>query len=248
VYEPIDLYSAAEDLSIDDRDRLIRAEERLRRWATVVTGGMGLAERFRGAAGGTHWLPFGCDLRPTPDEAGVPKSIGYPRLTVVGELDWRVDEALLEAIAVSRPEWNLVLVGPRREPWGRRLERLGNVHWLGRIPSERIPSIVRDCDLTLIPYRLTEWTAACLPVKVFEYLAQGKPVVATPLPELALLRDVVTVVSPSHFETAIAWALRRTGGGAARRRARAATRFTLQGRARRAARLLQEEPALAPTA
>jgi glycosyltransferase involved in cell wall biosynthesis len=248
VYEPIDLYSAAEDLSIDDRDRLIRAEERLRQCATVVTGGMGLAERFRGAAGGAHWLPFGCDLRPFSDEAGLPESIGHPRLAVVGELDWRVDEALLDAIAVSRPDWHLVLVGPRREPWGRRLARLANVHWLGRIPSERVPSVIRHCDLTLIPYRLTDWTEACLPVKVFDYLAQGKPVVATPLPELGLLRDVVTVVPPSQFEPAIARALRQTGDEAARRRALAATRFTLQGRAERAAQLLQEKPALARTA
>jgi glycosyltransferase involved in cell wall biosynthesis len=98
--------------------------------------------------------------------------------------------------------------------------------------------------VTLIPYRLTDWTTACLPVKVFEYLAEAKPVVATPLPELELFRDVVTLVPAEQFEVAIAQTLANSEQSAPERRRNAANRFTLQARARQAAELLQEGVAL----
>jgi glycosyltransferase involved in cell wall biosynthesis len=158
-----------------------------------------------------------------------------------------MDESLLYALARRRPEWQLILAGPRRRPWGDHLIRLSNVHWLGRITADRVRSVIADCDVTLIPYRLTEWTNACVPVKVFEYLAESKPVIATPLPELNLFRDVLTLVPPQQFETAIAQTLRETGQVIAERRREAASRFTLQARARRAGELLRERVELAAT-
>jgi glycosyltransferase involved in cell wall biosynthesis len=150
-----------------------------------------------------------------------------------------VDEALLVSMMTEHPDWQLVLAGPRVGPWGRWLKKLPNVQWLGHVPVERVRPIIRDCDVTIIPYRLTDWTRHCLPVKVFEYLAEGKPVVATPLPELDLLRDVVTIASPDSFAHAVEDALAADGPSDQDRRREAAHRFTLQDRARRAIELLQ---------
>jgi hypothetical protein len=248
VYEPIDWYAAAEDLSLADRQRLVQAEARLAKRAMVITGGLALAERFRSSPGGSHWLPFGHDLNRESGGEGICPSVSRPRLCVVAELDWRLDDVLLCALAKKHPDWQLVMAGPRRRPWGDQLARFGNVRWLGRIPAARVRPVIADSDVTLIPYRLTDWTSACLPVKVFEYLAEAKPVVATPLPELTLLKDVVTLVPPHRFEAAIVEALSTTVPGTKERRLQAVTRFTLQDRARRAAGLLQDELTLAPTA
>jgi Glycosyl transferases group 1 len=248
VYEPIDAYAAAEDLTGAERDRLIQAEARLARRAMVITGGLGLAERFRMVPGGSHWLPFGHDLKRPRSSGGIGTTIGRPRLCVVGEFDWRMDEGLLASLAERRPEWQLVLAGPRRHPWGNRLARFANVHWLGQVPPDRVHAVVAGCEIALIPYRLTDWTNACLPVKVFDYLSEGTPVAATPLPELSLFSDVVRLVPPENFEAAIAEALQRSDGKLRANRRLAAKRFTLQDRARHAARLLQGEFALAPSA
>jgi hypothetical protein len=239
VYEPIDLYWAADDLSDDEAHRLAEAERHLVRRATVVTGGVQLAERFRHVSGGSKWLPFGLDGQQPDRGPGIPPVIRNPRIGLVGCLDWRVDESPLVSMMIEHPNWQLVLAGPRVDPWGRRLKRLSNVHWLGRVPVDRVRPIIRDCDVTIIPYRLTDWTRHCLPVKVFEYLAEGKPVVATPLPELELLRDVVTVASPDSFAQAIERALASDTLSAQDRRREAAHRYTLQDRARRAIELLQ---------
>jgi hypothetical protein len=238
VYEPIDLYSAAEDLSPAQSERLLDAEARLAKRATVVAGGNQLAERFKGSAGGSHWLPFGRDQRQPANGAGLPVEISRPRLGLVGCLDWRVDESLLVSLMSAHPDWQLILAGPRVRPWGFRLEGLPNVHWLGRIPVDRVGSVIRDCEVTLIPYRLIPWTRHCLPVKTFEYLAEGKPVVATPLPELELLRGVVTIAPAASFGEAVEAALDDTGAPAQERRRQAADRFTLQDRARQATDLV----------
>jgi glycosyltransferase involved in cell wall biosynthesis len=237
IYEPIDSYSAAEDLSAPERQRIADAEDRLARFATVVAGGLGLAERFRTARAGSHWLPFGHDLSDCRSGPGVDASIPKPRLCVVGEFDWRMDEELLCGLARRHPEWQLVLAGPRRRPWGAGLKGLPNVFWLGRIPSQRVPSVIAECDVTLVPYRLTDWTRMCLPVKVFEYLAEGKPVVATPLPELSLFADVVETAPAEGFDHAIAQALKSDSAAAAHERRNAAKRYTIQSRARHAVRL-----------
>lgn len=242
VYEPIDRYVAAPNFSTAERERMATAEARLIERATVVTGGRGLAEQFRMAAGGSHWLPFGQDLDNHSDGPGLPAEIGRPRLGVVGRLDWRLDEPLLVGLMTRHLEWRLVLVGPRAQPWGSDLERLQNVHWLGLVPSERVRSLIAGCDVTLIPYRLSEWTRACLPVKLFDYLGEGKPVVATPLSELAPFADVVTLAPPDQFDVAVERALAETTPQAADSRRRAASRFTIQDRARRAAALLAGMP------
>ena len=241
VYEPIDLYSAAEDLSAAYSRRLLDAEARLISRATVVTGGQGLAERFQQAEGGSHWLPFGRDQHQLAIGAGLPVEIQRPRLGLIGCLDWRLDESLLISLMTMHSDWHLILVGPRIRPWGLRLERLPNVHWLGRIPVDRVGPVIRDCDVTLVPYRLTDWTRHCLPVKTFEYLAEGKPVVATPLPELELLRDVVTIAPTDSFGEAIEAALHDTGASARERRRQGADRYTLQDRARRAIALVHRK-------
>jgi glycosyltransferase involved in cell wall biosynthesis len=243
VYEPIDRYSAAANFSPRERRRIRAAEGRLLERATVITGGQLLAQEFRNAAGGSHWLPFGLDLARESSGPGLPTGIGRPRLAVIGGLDWRLDEELLLTLAIRHPGWQLVFVGPRTPPWGRLLEGRPNVHWLGTLPAARVGPVVADADVALIPYRETDWTRACLPVKVFEYLAQGKPVIATPLPELEPFGDVITVARAADFPGAVLHALRVERPEIAARRRQAALRFTLQDRARRAAALL--DPSLA---
>jgi glycosyltransferase involved in cell wall biosynthesis len=241
VYEPIDRYPAADDFSPSESRRLIDAEAHLVEMATVITGARGLAENFRRASGGSHWLPFGHDVgRPSKGD-GLPSALRRPRLLVIGELDWRIDDELLGRLGREHPEWTLILVGPRRKNWGTPLQGLKNVKWFGRIPAERVRTVVRDCDVTLIPYRLTEWTRACLPVKLFEYLAEGKPVVATPLPELEPFNNVVASVPAANFGAAIAAALEDDDVDAQACRRQAALRFTLEDRARRAVTLVERQ-------
>jgi glycosyltransferase involved in cell wall biosynthesis len=169
---------------------------------------------------------------------------GRPRVGVVAEFDWRVDEGLIEKIARERPTWQIVLVGPRSRRWGTNLFGLPNVVFVGQVQSAELAVQIESFHVALIPYVVNDWTRACLPVKVFDYLAQGRPVVSTLLPELTALSDVVEAVPADRFISAIERALQEDGTRARARRLEASARFTLQDRAQRAASLVSERASL----
>jgi glycosyltransferase involved in cell wall biosynthesis len=91
-----------------------------------------------------------------------------------------LDFTLLHAIALARPAWRLILVGPVVTPH----EFPSNVELPGRQPHEKLREFAAQADVLLLPYVLNRYTEAVLPAKTYECLATGRPVVATPLPEL----------------------------------------------------------------
>ena len=111
------------------------------------------------------------------------------------------------------------------------LAALANVHMLGPRPYAVLPAYLKGFDLGLLPLRFNPYTRAMFPMKFFEYLAAGLPVVAsaidalTPFADLALLCDP----TPEAFATAIATALADQGPGRQRRLAGAAA-HTYRGR------------------
>lgn len=120
---------------------------------------------------------------PTPaDLANIPR----PRLAYVGALsDFKVDFNLLHDLATDRPDWHVVLIGSERE--GQRdallakLSSLPNVHLLGHRSYEQLPDYLRGMDVGLLPTLVNDYTRSMFPMKYFEYLASGLPVVSTPL-------------------------------------------------------------------
>jgi len=122
----------------------------------------------------------GPDL-PKPAEL---EGLAGPVVGYVGALHEWVDVELLRQVAVSMPDRQFVLVGPIvREV--EALRRLPNVHLIGQKAHGEIPRYVRHFDACIIPYVRNAYTETTYPAKLNEYLALGKPVVATPLPELA---------------------------------------------------------------
>ncbi len=148
-----------------------------------------------------------------------------PRLGYVGGIEQRAfDGELLAAVARCRPEWTFVLLGP----WTRRgrapLRGLPNVHCPGLVPFDQVPAILRGCEVCLLPYRVGGLIDYVQPKKLYEYLALGKPVVATPLPALTRLDDglVELAAGPDGFVAAVERALEGLGDSRAQAARRAA--------------------------
>ena len=123
-------------------------------------------------------------------------------------------------LASRRPDWSLVLVGPVGEgdPRGDvdALGGLPNVVFAGQRPFDELPAWVAAADVGLIPYRHNRYTASVFPMKVYEYLAAGLPVVSTRLPALRDLEGPTFAEGVDEFEAAIEGAL---GANTAERRA-----------------------------
>lgn len=132
-------------------------------------------------------LHFKRALDPTLELPEDIAALPAPRIGVIGVHDQRLDVAALEAIAAADPSWSVVLVGPVRhaEVDEARLRRLPNVHFLGAKPLSQVPAYLKALDVALIPYTLTELSRNIFPLKLYEYLAGGVPVVSAALPELA---------------------------------------------------------------
>ncbi|MDA8064190.1 MAG: glycosyltransferase [Thermaerobacter sp.] len=115
-----------------------------------------------------------------------------PRLGFVGALGEWIDTGLLARVVREHPGVSLVLAGPVLADPGE-LAGMRGVHFLGPVPYAELPGYVQGFALCLAPFRNTPLTRGVNPIKVYEYLAAGREVVATALPELAPLAGVVHV-------------------------------------------------------
>lgn len=139
-----------------------------------------------------------------------------PRVVFTGAIvRTKLDFELLVALAQARPDWSIALVGPigpgdpstdvsalRREP---------NLHLLGKRRYDELPDVLRGADAALIPYDINELTASIFPMKVYEYLAAGLPVVTTPLPSLAGVEGIVTAADADATVAALEGLLEADG-------------------------------------
>jgi glycosyltransferase involved in cell wall biosynthesis len=113
-------------------------------------------------------------------------SIPEPRIGYIGVLsDFKVDFDLIYAVAKEKKEWHWVLIGEEREGQSsdkvRELRLLPNVHFLGYKPYEQLPGYLSGISVATLPTLINDYTTSMFPMKYFEYLAAGVPVVSTPL-------------------------------------------------------------------
>jgi glycosyltransferase involved in cell wall biosynthesis len=104
---------------------------------------------------------------------------------MLGVIDFRLDADLIEYLAVHRPDWSFALVGlVKGDAPLARLRALPNVHILGFKPMEDLPGYLKGMDVCLIPYALNEYTHHVFPLKLYDYMAAGRPIVASDMAEL----------------------------------------------------------------
>jgi glycosyltransferase involved in cell wall biosynthesis len=142
-----------------------------------------------------------------PDVASIP----HPRLGLVGSIDGRINIKLLQDISQAHPDWHLILIGQIRP--GRvdlsGIKNRPNIHLLGARPFADLPSLLNGMDILLIPYVHDELTEFISPIKLYEYLAVGKPIVSVDLPEVRVLADWISIAeSTAEWITGIEQAMR----------------------------------------
>jgi ADP-heptose:LPS heptosyltransferase/glycosyltransferase involved in cell wall biosynthesis len=215
-YYAVDEWTGFAGLSDAWRVRMRAYEEELLRHVDLALAvSPRLAERFATLQPRTELLPNGADLDHFAPERiarlaahASLRDLPGPRLGFIGQIDDRVDQDLLVAIARARPDWQIVLVGRIKGVDVGRLAALTNVTILGYQPYDELPRVLRDIDVCLVPYQSTPLTQSCNPLKVFEYLASGRPVVSTPLEGLFVHGDaVIRAAGADEFIRAIDRAL-----------------------------------------
>jgi glycosyltransferase involved in cell wall biosynthesis len=120
-------------------------------------------------------------------------TIKKPIIGYVGSIaSIRLDIKLLEHIAKTKKEWQMVLVGPEDDAFKKsELHSMPNVHFLGSKPGDQLPNFIKGFDVCLNPQILNITTVGNYPRKIDEYLAMGKPVVATQTKAMEYFADWV---------------------------------------------------------
>jgi glycosyltransferase involved in cell wall biosynthesis len=197
VYHCVDDYAANPGVPVK---QLREMEERLLAQAdfVITTNPVLYEERkakaahiryFGNVADTTHFAP-----QPAPKTPAALADLPGPLIGYHGNVSgYKTDLPLLTELARANPAWQIVLVGP--VGWGdpqtdtSELETLSNVHFIGRVAFEDLPAYVAAFDVGLLPLHDNDSTRRSFPMKFYEFMAAGKPIVARDLPAFADYRD-----------------------------------------------------------
>ena len=153
----------------------------------------------------SYFVGQGCDLSAFNPESIqiVPQdiaSIPKPIIGYIGALKTlRLDIDAIEYIANSRPDWSIVLVGPEDDEFkASNLHNIPNVYFLGSKEEKELPSYLNAFNLAINPQKVNEVTIGNYPRKIDEYLAMGKPVVATHTEAMKYFKDYVSLAKSKN--------------------------------------------------
>ncbi len=115
-----------------------------------------------------------------------------PVIGFLGALAYWIDLDLIEYLARNLPDFSIVFIGPVSVNVSR-LIRYRNVYFLGRRPYSELPALMAGVDVCINPYILDDTAAGCSPLKLYEYIASGKPIVSVRMPEAEKFSDLVEI-------------------------------------------------------
>jgi glycosyltransferase involved in cell wall biosynthesis len=172
--------------SLRERERLL-----ISRADVVFTGGYQLFRSKSRCHSNVHFYGCGVDaqhfsraLRPETEVPADVAKLSRPIFGYFGVIDERLDYALLAQIAQEMPDASIVMVGPFAKVEQDSLPNSPNIHWLGQRAYSDLPALVKAFDVCLMPFALNEATQYINPTKTLEYMAAGKPVVSTAVPDV----------------------------------------------------------------
>lgn len=158
------------------------------------------------AADVEHFMKAQAPSTVIPDDIS---AIPGPIVGFVGVIqDW-IDLDLVEEAALAHPEWSFVMIGPVAAGIDTScLKSLPNVIFLGRKEVKDLPNYIKAFDVCINPFKINELTDKVSPLKFYEYLASGKPIVSVNMPGVSEFSDVVEISNNSkEFITGIENAL-----------------------------------------
>lgn len=182
----------------------------------VVANSTWLANYARKHNPEAYYVGQGCDLtafkqEETPVLPPELKTLSGPIIGYVGYLTaTRLDIEALVQLATNRPDWNVVLVGPEDAAFkGSKLHAMPNVLFTGSKPPHTLPQYIQGFDVCINPQAVNPMTIGNYPRKIDEYLAMGKPTVATHTSAMEVFADHVLLATShremvTHIQTALA--------------------------------------------
>lgn len=225
-YNCMDSYEDFSDLQ-EYCPNLKSMEEELAKSADLIfASSKVLFEKMRQLNQDTYLIPNGVDREhfsliqewEAPEEI---RNISKPIIGYYGAIAEWFDIDLIDYVTNRFPEYSFVFIG-RSTIELKNLDKKPNVYFLGEKPYQELPKYVQHFQATLIPFKQNKLTESTNPVKLYEYLATGKPVISVDLPEIHQFQDVVYIGKDyKSFASYLKEAMNREGWWVKRKRKRA---------------------------
>lgn len=169
---------------------LQREQELIERADIMFTGGPSLFRAkqsrhpnvhcFASSVDADHFRQAGHRDEPA-DQAPIP----HPRFGFYGVIDERIDLPLLDALGAAHPEWHVVMVGPVVKIDPATLPRRPNIHYIDQRSYGELPAYLGGWDVCILPFAQNDATRFISPTKTLEYMAAERPIVSTPIRDVA---------------------------------------------------------------
>jgi glycosyltransferase involved in cell wall biosynthesis len=184
-----------------------RETQLLERADVVFTGGRKLFESKSRFNQNCHFYGCGVDVAhfgsALDEKTEVPPELANLRKPVLGYfgvVDERMDYELIAKLADANADWSVAIIGPMMKVDPATLPQRPNLHWLGKQPYEKLPAFCKGFDVCLMPFALNESTEFINPTKALEYMATGRPVVSSAVPDVVSNFSSVVAVAADHDE------------------------------------------------
>ena len=108
------------------------------------------------------------------------RSLGKKIVGYFGAIERRIDYDMLMAVFQANPDWTLVMAGPVEEDYvPAEIKSMDNIHFTGAYTYDELPSLIYSVDATIIPFKMDDAAKSIYPLKLYEYMSTGKPIVCT---------------------------------------------------------------------
>jgi glycosyltransferase involved in cell wall biosynthesis len=253
LYHAEDEYTAYRGHTLASRRRTEKLEKEMMTLADIViVVSQKLYEAKRPFNANTYLVPNGVNHQAYAialDDPYLPhdlQGIKPPRLGYSGLISEKLNLDMLKELAQENPEWSLVFLGKVRvsqqaETW-RTLLAMPNVHHLGPVEWSQVPHYVKGFQVGLMPYVQDRHAQHISPMKLYDYLAAGLPVVSVDIPAAREFDQHIHLAdNPRNFAQAVRAALADTAPERRRARRSIAAQHTWEARAEQVSDLIQAQ-------
>jgi len=185
IYECVDEFSSSKGL-VNPKVIRILEKKLLKKVDMVVVTHENLFRSKKSFNKNIYLIPNGAEVEhfrkaslPETHIALEIKNIPHPIIGFLGAVQYWIDLDLIRFLAICKPEWSIVLIGPvGRLVKIEKIKNLPNVYLLGKKDYATLPSYIKAWDVCINPYVLDKTAENCSPLKLYEYLAAGKPIIS----------------------------------------------------------------------
>ncbi|MCK4520291.1 glycosyltransferase [Candidatus Parcubacteria bacterium] len=200
IYDCVDEFSASKGL-VKQKTITLLEEKLIRKVGLIIVTHEKIFQAKKEFNKNIYLIPNGVEVEhfkkaflPKTSIAEEIKKIPKPIIGFIGTIQYWIDLDLIKFIAVTKPNWSIVLIGPiARLAEIEKIKNLKNVYLLGRKKYQLLPFYIKAFDVCINPYKRDKVAEHCSPLKLYEYLAAGKPIVSVNMPEARKFEEFIEI-------------------------------------------------------